>query len=149
MDIGRSEGPKRGHPSQELNGLQFTAKMEFDHIAQRKTVGRRQRESLQRMRAIQGRAQGRFRMVKANEGSLPSSILWLKEARRTEAGETPPYPMLPCNPIVSEEKIDRSSEKPVPKSEALPKPSAAEPATRDRLPLKSCSLFCASPPKAG
>ncbi len=77
---------------------------------------------------------GRFRMVKANEGSLPSSILWLKEARRTEAGETPPYPMLPCNPIVSEEKIDRSSEKPVPKSEALPKPSAAEPATSDRLP---------------
>src|SRR5271154_6533925 len=63
-----------------------------------------------------------------------------------EAGEVLPYPMLPRKPIVSAEKIERSSENPVLKSDALPKPSAAEPARNDRVPRKSRSPFCPSPP---
>src|ERR1700683_4561239 len=48
MHIGRPEGPERRHASQELNGLQLAAKVEFDHVAERKAVGRGQRESLER-----------------------------------------------------------------------------------------------------
>src|ERR1700722_4153557 len=93
---------------------------------------------------------GKFHMLTANEGSDPSSILCRKDARRTEDGELLPYPTLPRRPIVSEEKMDFSIEKPVLISDALPNPSAGDPARNDRVPLISRSpLADSTPPSEG
>ena len=35
MQVGRAEGTKRGHPSQELNGLQFAAEAQLQNVPQR------------------------------------------------------------------------------------------------------------------
>ena len=76
-------------------------------------------------------------MVKATSGFDPLASSWLKEARSTAFGEPLPYPTLPCSAIVPEEKIERSTENTVLMSEALPKPPEAEPATNERVPLRS------------
>src|SRR5579863_4017353 len=82
--------------------------------------------------------EGRFHMLNANEGCDPSSILCLKDACSTAEGERPlPYPTLPRKPIVSEEKIDFSMEKPVLTSDGLPYPSDADPARNDSVPFSS------------
>src|SRR5580693_6612549 len=86
--------------------------------------------------------EGRFHMLNANEGCDPSSILCRKDACSTADGEGRlPYPTLPRKPIVSEEKIDFSMEKPVLTSDGLPYPSDADPATTDSVPFSSPWFF--------
>src|ERR1700690_2581286 len=82
---------------------------------------------------------GKLRMVTAKSGSDPSSILCRKDPRRTADGELLPYPTLPRRPIVSEEKMDFSIEKPVVISEALPNPFDGDPARNDNVSLSSRS----------
>src|ERR1700691_5031205 len=84
-------------------------------------------------------------MVTANDAPEPSTTLCWNDARRTEVGELPPYPTLPRNPILSEAKIDFSTEKPVLISATLPNPSDGAPVTNDNVPFKSRSPFPASP----
>src|SRR5580692_3051300 len=90
--------------------------------------------------------EGEFHMVTANVGSDPSAILCWKVARKTEFGELRlvPYPTFPRKPIVSEEKIDFSTEKPVLISATLPKPSDGAPARNDSVPVRFLPLFAPS-----
>ncbi len=48
MQVSRTEGTKRGHPSQELDGLQFAAEAQFQNVPEREFIGRGKRQRLQR-----------------------------------------------------------------------------------------------------
>ena len=81
-------------------------------------------------------------MVNANEGPEPSIHFVLERRMQNRRSGSPlPYPTLPRKPIVSEEKIDFSTEKPVLISDALPNPSDAAPARNDNVPFSSRSAF--------
>src|SRR5580704_236544 len=88
-------------------------------------------------------------MVTAKDAPEPSTTLCWNDARRTEVGELLPYPTLPRNPILSEAKIDFSTEKPVLISATLPNPSDGAPVTNDNVPLSSRSAFSDSLAKTG